>query len=124
MKYGQKIKIGDAHVTPRNIQEVQASKLGDAQGTPSSSTKYQVIFYLLYFYWFICYVLFLGRLRFLFSVFFCFVLFSVINACITSFLCGRETRYVVLYHILLWSGTRSTVFHHIYFGVSMLRCFA
>jgi hypothetical protein len=26
-------------VTPRNIQEVQASKLGEAQGTPSSSTK-------------------------------------------------------------------------------------
>jgi hypothetical protein len=39
MKYGQKIKLGDAHATPRNIQEVQASKLGDAQGTPSSSTK-------------------------------------------------------------------------------------
>jgi hypothetical protein len=30
MKNGQKLKIGDAHVTPRNIQEVQASKLGDA----------------------------------------------------------------------------------------------
>jgi hypothetical protein len=30
MKYGQKLKLGDAHVTPRNIQEVQASKLGDA----------------------------------------------------------------------------------------------
>jgi hypothetical protein len=29
MKYGQKLKLGDAHVTPRNIQEVQASKLGD-----------------------------------------------------------------------------------------------
>jgi hypothetical protein len=28
MKYGQKLKLGDAHVTPRNIQEVQASKLG------------------------------------------------------------------------------------------------
>jgi hypothetical protein len=28
MKYGEKLKIGD--VTPRNIQEVQASKLGDA----------------------------------------------------------------------------------------------
>jgi hypothetical protein len=27
MKYGQKLKLGDAHVTPRNIQEVQASKL-------------------------------------------------------------------------------------------------
>ena len=35
MKYGQNLKIGDAtHVTPRNIQEVQASKLGDAQGIP------------------------------------------------------------------------------------------
>jgi hypothetical protein len=39
MKYGQKLKLGDVHVTPRNIQEVQASKLGDAQGTPFSSTK-------------------------------------------------------------------------------------
>jgi hypothetical protein len=29
MKYGQKLKLGDAHFTPRNIQEVQASKLGD-----------------------------------------------------------------------------------------------
>jgi hypothetical protein len=30
MKYGQKLKLGDANVTPRNIQEVQASKLVDA----------------------------------------------------------------------------------------------
>jgi hypothetical protein len=30
MKHGQKLKLGDAHVTPRNIQDVQASKLGDA----------------------------------------------------------------------------------------------
>jgi hypothetical protein len=30
MKYRQKLKLGDAHVNPRNIQEVQASKLGDA----------------------------------------------------------------------------------------------
>jgi hypothetical protein len=34
MKYGQKLKLGDAHVTPRNIQEVQASKLGDAPRHP------------------------------------------------------------------------------------------
>jgi hypothetical protein len=34
MKDGQKLNLGEAHVTPRNIQEVQASKLGDAQGTP------------------------------------------------------------------------------------------
>jgi hypothetical protein len=39
MKDGQKLKLGDAHVNPINIQEVQASKLGDARGTPSSSTK-------------------------------------------------------------------------------------
>jgi hypothetical protein len=30
MKNGQKLKLGDANVTPINIQEVQASKLGDA----------------------------------------------------------------------------------------------
>jgi hypothetical protein len=34
LKNGQKIKLGDAHVTPRNIQEVQASKLGDAPEAP------------------------------------------------------------------------------------------
>jgi hypothetical protein len=34
MKYGQKLKLGDAHVAPRNIQEVQASKLGDALEAP------------------------------------------------------------------------------------------
>jgi hypothetical protein len=31
MKYGQKLKLGDAHVTPINIQEVQ---LGDAPEAP------------------------------------------------------------------------------------------
>jgi hypothetical protein len=34
MKYGQKLKLGDFHFTPRNIQEVQASKLGDAPEAP------------------------------------------------------------------------------------------
>jgi hypothetical protein len=32
MKSGQKLKLGD--VTPRNTQEVQASKLGDAPEAP------------------------------------------------------------------------------------------
>src|SRR3954468_23611666 len=78
MKYGQKLKLRDAHVTPRNIQGVKASNLGDAQGIPSSSTKYQVIFHLLYFYCFICYVLFLSLLSYLI----CFVLFwSVVGFC-------------------------------------------
>jgi hypothetical protein len=34
MKYGKKLKLGDDHVTPRNIQEVKASKLGDAPEAP------------------------------------------------------------------------------------------
>jgi hypothetical protein len=34
LKNGQKLKLGDAHFTPRNIQEVQASKLGDAPKAP------------------------------------------------------------------------------------------
>jgi hypothetical protein len=34
MKYGQNLKLGDANVTPRNIQEVQASKLGEAPRHP------------------------------------------------------------------------------------------
>jgi hypothetical protein len=34
LKNGQKLKFEDAHVTPINIQEVQASKLGDAPEAP------------------------------------------------------------------------------------------
>jgi hypothetical protein len=44
MKYGQKLKLGDAHVTPRNIQEVQASKLGDAPRHPLFIGKNQITF--------------------------------------------------------------------------------
>jgi hypothetical protein len=74
MKNGQKLKLGDAHVTPRNIQEVQASKLGDApEAPPSSSAKIWSPFKILYFYCFMHYAFFLERQLFLFSVFFCFV---------------------------------------------------
>jgi hypothetical protein len=34
MKNGKKLKLGDVHVTPRNIQEVQALKLGDSPEAP------------------------------------------------------------------------------------------
>jgi hypothetical protein len=44
MKYEQKLKLGDAHVTPRNIQEVQVSKLGDALRHPFFIGKNQVTF--------------------------------------------------------------------------------
>src|SRR3954464_11342414 len=58
--------------TPRNIQEVQASNLGDARGTPSSSIKSTRSFFsALYFYCFMHYVLFLERLHFLLCVY-CF----------------------------------------------------
>jgi hypothetical protein len=73
MKYGQNLKLGDAHVTPRNIQEVQASKLGDAPRHPffinkiSGHLSRHYIFIASY----VC--VFLGASLFFLSVFFCFV---------------------------------------------------
>src|SRR3954454_350332 len=66
MKNGQKLKLGDVPLdTPRNIQEFQASKLGDARGTPSSSIKSTRSFFsVLYFYCFMHYVLLLEHLYF------------------------------------------------------------
>jgi hypothetical protein len=72
MKDGQKLKIGDDHVTPRNIQEVQASKLGDAQGTPFFINKnIRSSFKTLYFLLLYVLCVFLGASLFLLSVFFC-----------------------------------------------------
>ena len=77
---------------PRQIQEVQASKLGDAQGMPFFINKnIRSSFKTLYFYCFIYYVLFVEC-----QFFFCFSLFNFLffnklgwtPAC----LCGRETR--------------------------------
>ena len=74
MKNGQKLKLGDAHVTPRNIQEVQASKLGDAQGIPffinkvSGHLSWRYIFIASYT---MCYSW--SVLVLVFFVFFCFV---------------------------------------------------
>jgi hypothetical protein len=73
MKYGQKLKLGDAHVTPRNIQEVQASKLGDAPRHPFFIDKYQVIFQDTIFLLLRILCVFLGASLFLLSVLFCFV---------------------------------------------------
>ena len=74
---------------PRHIQEVQASKLGDAQGTPSSSTKISgffqnTIFLLLHM---ICVVL---GASFLFSFQFCFVFLAVIIGWILSLQFGER----------------------------------
>jgi hypothetical protein len=73
MKYGQKLKLGDAHVTPRNIQEVQASKLGDVPRHPFFINKYQVIFQDTIFLLLHMLCIFFGAYLFSLSVFFCFV---------------------------------------------------
>jgi hypothetical protein len=90
MKYGQKLKLGDVHVTPRNIQEVQVSKLGDAPEAPllhrqkSGHLSRHYIFiasYSMHFSWSV------SCFRFQFS----FVLFAAINGWITPCLFWRET---------------------------------
>jgi hypothetical protein len=74
MKNGQKLKLGDAHVNLRNIQEVQASKLGDF---PEAALLHrQKLGHLSTHYIFIasCTMhFFLGASLLLLSVFFCFV---------------------------------------------------
>jgi hypothetical protein len=74
MKDGQKLKLGDAHVTPVNIQEVEASKFGDARRHPLlHQQKYQVIFQDTVFLLLHMLCVFLGVSLFLLSVLFCFV---------------------------------------------------
>jgi hypothetical protein len=77
MKYGQNLKLGDAHVTPKNTQEVQASKLGDAPRHPFFIGKNQVTFQDTIFLLLRIYAFFLERLYFRFQ--FSFVLFAAIN---------------------------------------------
>jgi hypothetical protein len=73
MKYGQKLKLGDANVTPRNIQEVQASKLGDAPRHPFFIDKKQVIFQDTIFLLLRILCVFLGASLLSLSVLFCFI---------------------------------------------------
>jgi hypothetical protein len=78
MKNGQKLKLGDEHVTPRNIQELQASKLGDASETPLLHRQKSGHLSTHYIFIASC------TMRFSWSVFtfcfqFCFVLFAAIN---------------------------------------------
>ena len=63
IKESEKSKLGDAPwFIPAYFKKTQASKLGDAQGIPSSSTTYQVPLVKLYFYSVTSYVLYLERL--------------------------------------------------------------
>jgi hypothetical protein len=102
MKNGQKLKLGDSHVTPINIQEVQASKLGDAQGTPFFINKnIRSSLKTLYFYCFICYVFFLERLYFCFQ--FSFVLFAVINGWTPTYLFWRRHSVFIAWNTLVFT---------------------
>jgi hypothetical protein len=91
IKYGKKLKFGDAHVTPRNIQEVQASNLRDAPWHPFFINKnIRSSFKTLYIYCFICYVFFSERLYF-FA--FSFVLFSARNGWTQYVPFGEDTPF-------------------------------
>jgi hypothetical protein len=93
MKNGQMLKLGDVHVTPRNIQEVEASKLGVAPEAPllhrqkSGQLSRHYIFiasYSMHFSWSV------SCFYFQFS----FFLVAAINGWITSCLFWRETHSV------------------------------
>jgi hypothetical protein len=109
MKYGQKLKLGDSHVTPRNVQQVQASMLGMPRGTPSSSAKIRSSFKTLYFYCFVFYAVFLERLYFGFQ--FSFVLFAAINGWTpTNFFWRRCTLFFIAKNTLVFTLIVERVF--------------
>jgi hypothetical protein len=102
MKYEQKLKLGDAHVTPRNIQEVQASKLGDAPRRPFFIDKNQASFKTLYFYCFVYYACFLEHLYICFQ--FSFVLFASIDGWTpTCFFWRRHTPFFIAKNTLVFT---------------------
>jgi hypothetical protein len=111
MKYGKKLKVGDAHVTPINIQELQASKLGDAPRHPFFIDKYQVTFHdtIVLLLRILC--VFLGASLFLLSVFFCFVLFAAINGWNpTYFFWIRHTPFFIAKNTLVFTLIVQRVF--------------
>jgi hypothetical protein len=76
MKYGKKLKLGDTHVTPRNIQEVKASKLGDAPRHSFFINKNQVTFQDTIFLLLRILCVFLGASLLSLSFFFCLFFFN------------------------------------------------
>jgi hypothetical protein len=89
MKTGQKLKLGDAHVTPRNIQEVQASKLGDAPEAPLLHRQKSGHLSIHYIFIASCIMRFSWSVSCFFFRF-SFVMFAAINVWITSCV-WRET---------------------------------
>jgi hypothetical protein len=91
--------------TPRNIQEVQASKLGDAPEAPPFfiDKKIRSPFKTLYFYCFMYYAFFLEHQLYLLSVFL-FALLAAINGWITSCWFGwRHTSFFIAKNTLVFT---------------------
>jgi hypothetical protein len=89
------------------------SKLENAQGTPFFINKnIRSSFKTLYFYCFICYMFFLERQLFLFSVFFCFV---CLNKLLDPSMFALE-RHTLRFHCLEHSS------FHSYRSASVLFC--
>ena len=84
---------------PMSPQEIfkryKRQSLGMPKASPSSSTKYQVIFQCAIFLLLHILCVVLGASLFLFLVFFCFVCCDQL-VWILSFLCGRETHSVLI----------------------------
>ena len=94
MKNRIKLKLGDAHVTPRHIQEVKASKLGMPKDPLLHQQKYRVIFQETIFLLLHMICVIIGA-SVIFYVQFHFALFAVVYDCILAFF-WRETRFVVI----------------------------
>jgi hypothetical protein len=73
MKYEQKLNLGYAHITPRNIQEVQASKLGDSPEAPLLHRQKSGHLSRHYIFIASCIMRFFGASLLLLSFLFCFV---------------------------------------------------
>ena len=104
MKDGQKLKLGDAHVTPKTYPRSTSVK---AWGCPRHpllhQQKYQVSFKTLYFYSFTLYVLFLER-------HFCFAFSFVLFSCCNNWLDPNRLVWGYLMSALLYIS--SLVFHN------------
>ena len=95
MKNGQEFMLG-MRMSPQEIfQRYKRQSQGMPMASPSSSTKYQVIFHGAIFLLLHMLCVVLGASSFLFLVFFCFVCCNQLGW-ILAFLCGREIHSVLI----------------------------
>jgi hypothetical protein len=111
MKNGKKLKLGDAHATPKKYPRgTSINAWGCPRGTPSSSAKIRSPFKTLYFYCFMHYAFFLERQLLLFSVFFLFV---CCNKCLDHIMCLERD-------MLRFSFAKNTLFFTLIVSTSVL----